>query len=74
MNYLSNKTTISDIASALNISAISVSRALSGKIGVGDELREKILFKAKEMGYIKSTSKNIYKILVLTSKATYTRQ
>ena len=62
---MSNKTTISDIACALDISAISVSRALSGKIGVGEELREKILIKAKEMGYTKSTNKNPYKILVL---------
>jgi len=62
---LSNKTTISDIASALDISTISVSRALSGKIGVGEELRENILIKAKEMGYVKPTGKINYKILVL---------
>ena len=63
--YLTNKITISDIASALDISTISVSRAISGKIGVGEELREKILLKVNEMGYIKSTTKNAYKILVL---------
>lgn len=62
---MSNKTTIADIASALDISAISVSRALAGKIGVGEDLREKILLKAKEMGYIKTTNQNAYKILVL---------
>jgi len=62
---LKNKTTIASIALALDISAISVSRALSGKTGVGEELREKILLKSKEMGYIKSTNKNTYKILVL---------
>ena len=62
---MSNKTTLLDIASALDISTISVSRALSGKIGVGEELREKVLLKAKEMGYIKPTNKNNYKILVL---------
>jgi len=62
---LTIKITISDIASALEISAISVSRALSGKIGVGKELREKILIKANEMGYIKSINKDMYKILVL---------
>jgi len=65
VSCLSNKTTISDIAAALDISSISVSRALSGKIGVGEDLREKIIFKAKEMGYIKSKNKNTYKILVL---------
>ncbi|MBU3146766.1 LacI family DNA-binding transcriptional regulator [Clostridium sp. CF012] len=62
---MTNKTTIADIASALDVSAISVSRALAGKIGVGEELREKITVKAKEMGYVKSTNKNTYKILVL---------
>ncbi|MGV8981956.1 LacI family DNA-binding transcriptional regulator [Clostridium sp.] len=62
---MSNKVTISDIAFALDISAISVSRALSGKIGVGEELREIIMLKAKEMGYIKSIKKNACKILVL---------
>lgn len=62
---MGNKITISDIAAALDISAISVSRALSGKIGVGEELRKKILSKSKEMGYIKATSKNSYNILVL---------
>ena len=65
VNYLSSKTTIADIAVALDISAISVSRALAGKIGVGEELREKILLKAKEMGYIKTITQNTYKILLL---------
>jgi LacI family transcriptional regulator len=65
VNYLSNKITIAGIASALDISAISVSRALAGKVGVGEDLREKILLKAKEMGYIKTTNQNTYKILVL---------
>ena len=65
MNYLSSKTTIADIAVALDISAISVSRALAGKIGVGEELREKILLKAKEMGYIKNINQKTYKILLL---------
>ena len=62
---MSNKTTIADIASALDISAISVSRALAGKSGVGEELREKILLKASEMSYTKPASKNTYKVLVL---------
>ncbi|MFT5875847.1 MAG: LacI family transcriptional regulator [Clostridium sp.] len=65
MSYLSNKITIAGIASALDISAISVSRALSGKNGVGEELKEKILLKANEMGYIRSTNKNANKVLVL---------
>ena len=62
---LANKITILDIASALDVSAISVSRALSGKIGVSEALRERISLKAKEMGYKKLINKNTYKILVL---------
>jgi len=38
--------TISDIAEALGISAISVSRALSGQAGVSKDLRDSILIKA----------------------------
>lgn len=62
------KVTISDIAEALNISAISVSRALSGQSGVGSELRDKILSKAKEMGYLKSKGCGDIKILMLHQK------
>jgi LacI family transcriptional regulator len=59
-----NKTTISLIASELNISPISVSRALLGQEGVSEELRNKIINKAKDMGYIKSKDKET-KVLVL---------
>lgn len=40
-----------DIAEALGISIVSVSKALAGKSGVGPELREQILKKAEELGY-----------------------
>ncbi|MDO5391482.1 MAG: LacI family DNA-binding transcriptional regulator [Eubacteriales bacterium] len=40
-----------DIADALGISTVSVSNALSGRKGVSDEMRERILGKAREMGY-----------------------
>ncbi|MBQ6551626.1 MAG: LacI family DNA-binding transcriptional regulator [Lachnospiraceae bacterium] len=40
-----------DIAEALNVSIVTVSKALAGKSGVGPELREKILKKAEELGY-----------------------
>ncbi|WP_160688032.1 LacI family DNA-binding transcriptional regulator [Clostridium sp. C2-6-12] len=63
-----NKVKISDIAKELEISAISVSRALSGKSGVGEELRNKIISKAKEMGYFKEKLKEEIKILVLHQK------
>jgi LacI family transcriptional regulator len=62
------KTTIADIAEALGISAISVSRALSGQTGVSEDLRNKIIDKAKEMGYIKLKNSDDANILVLHQK------
>lgn len=41
-----------DIARELNISIVSVSNALNGKKGVGEELRQKVRDKAEELGYI----------------------
>ena len=61
------KVTINDIAKALNISSISVSRALSNKEGVSCDLKQKIIEKAKEMGYLKS-NENKLNILVLHQK------
>lgn len=43
--------TMSDIAKAMDISTVTVSKALGDKDGVSDELREKIKQKANEMGY-----------------------
>jgi LacI family transcriptional regulator len=62
------KTTMSDIAKALAISNISVSRALSGQDGVSEELRSRILIKASEMGYLKPRNAGDHKILVLHQK------
>ena len=45
------KVTLSDIAKKLNISTVTVSKALSDKDGVGDELRLQIKNLAAEMGY-----------------------
>lgn len=42
---------MSDIAKELGISTVSVSKALSGKDGVSQEVREQIKKKAEEMGY-----------------------
>lgn len=42
---------LSDIASRLNISVVTVSNALNGKKGVSDELRRHIVNTAEEMGY-----------------------
>lgn len=43
--------TMKDIAQELNVSVVSVSKALSGKDGVSDRIRKKILAKADELGY-----------------------
>ncbi len=42
---------MADIAAKLNVSVVTVSKALSGQKGVGPGLREKIHIMAKEMGY-----------------------
>ena len=46
--------TLKDISARLNISATSVHRALTGKEGISDSLRELILATASEMGYEKN--------------------
>lgn len=42
---------MADIAKKLNVSVVTVSKALSGQKGVGTQLREKIRLAANEMGY-----------------------
>lgn len=51
------KVRMADIAEKLNISVVSVSKALSGKDGVSDRMREKIRATAREMGYVPLRSK-----------------
>ena len=43
--------TLKDISRALNISTTTVHRAITGKTGISDSLREKILETADQMGY-----------------------
>lgn len=43
-----------DIADELDVTVMSVSKALSGKDGVSEDLRTKILAKAEELGYKKN--------------------
>lgn len=57
------KITISDIAKSMNVSLITVSRALRGEDGVSKELRDKIILKSKDLGYHKP--KNNVNILIL---------
>ena len=52
------KVTLSDIAEKLNISVVTVSKALSNKEGVGDELRKQIKDLAAEMGYKQKKANN----------------
>lgn len=47
--------TMKDIASRLNVSVVTVSKALGGKDGVGEELKNKIAACAEEMGYRPNT-------------------
>ncbi|MDD7185938.1 MAG: LacI family DNA-binding transcriptional regulator [Oscillospiraceae bacterium] len=63
---------MADIAQVLGVSVVTVSKALSGKDGVGDELRAKIISTADEMGYQakrKIIEENkIFKIGILTQQ------
>ena len=51
---MKKKVTLVDIAKACNTSNVTVSKALSGKSGMSEELRKKIISAAREMGYISS--------------------
>ncbi|MCR4694667.1 MAG: LacI family DNA-binding transcriptional regulator [Pseudobutyrivibrio sp.] len=44
---------LADIAEAVGVSTVSVSKALSGQKGVSDEMRKKIKETAEKMGYVK---------------------
>lgn len=48
---MAKRVRMADIAERLGISIVSVSKGLSGKEGVSEEMRAKILATAKEMGY-----------------------
>ncbi|MGN0405820.1 MAG: substrate-binding domain-containing protein [Bariatricus sp.] len=47
---------LSDIGAKLNVSTVTVSKALSGQKGVSEEMRAKIIQLADEMGYVRNTS------------------
>lgn len=54
---MEKKIRMADIAERLNISVVSVSKGLAGKEGVSEEMREKIVAVAAEMGYVTPESK-----------------
>ena len=51
---MKNSITLRDIARELGISAVTVSKALSDKEGVGEDLKQRIRTRAEEMGYRKN--------------------
>lgn len=55
---MTKKVTLSDIAKILNVSNVTVSKALSGQKGVSDEMREKIKALADQLGYKQPSSKS----------------
>ena len=69
---MSKGVTMRDIAKRLNVSAVSVSKAISGKDGVSESVREMILKTAKEMGYEyvspKTDAKEHYNVGVMVSQ------
>lgn len=51
MAKMKKAVTMSDIAKKVQVSTVTVSKALSGQKGVSEEMREKIIELAREMGY-----------------------
>lgn len=63
---MENKVRMADIAAKLDVSIVTVSKALSGKEGVSEELRAKIIRLAKEMAYVPLRTKPADKKLYVT--------
>lgn len=55
---MSKTVKLSDIGKKLNVSTVTVSKALAGQKGVSEQMRQKIISLADEMGYVKSVSEN----------------
>jgi LacI family transcriptional regulator len=60
--------TLRDIATALNLSVNTVSRALSGKDGIGEKTRARVLAEAERVGYVPNS---LARSLVLGSTMTF---
>ncbi len=59
------KIRMKDVAERIGVSTVSVSKALNGKEGVGEEIRQKIIETANEMGYELETPTIINKPLTI---------
>ena len=57
--------TMRDIATAVGVSVVIVSKALSGESGVSHEMRERIIRTAADMGYVNPNSKRIQTVKAL---------
>ena len=57
---MKKKVAMKDIAEAMHVSIVSVSKALSGKDGVSEKLRSEIIRKAQELGYEAAEKKTEY--------------
>lgn len=68
-----SKVTMQDIADNLGISKVSVSKVINNQPGIGDKMRQQILEKAQELGYVKaprisSIGKQTLKFAIISSK------
>lgn len=54
--HMAKDVTLADIAAKIGVSSVAVSKALTGKPGVSDELRIRIKQAAERMGYISASS------------------
>ena len=54
---MSKTVKLADIGKRLGVSAVTVSKALSGQKGVSEEMRGKITALAEEMGYVRNTAR-----------------
>ena len=58
---MAKKVRMTDIADRLGISVVSVSKALAGKDGVSEEMRQQIITLADQMGYVPLRTKSVEK-------------
>ena len=66
---MGSRVTLDDIARAAGVSKYAVSRAISGKNGVSDATRERVLRLCDELGYIRHREKIDQTIIMFTPKS-----